>query len=143
LVGGQAHQEVQMDRDSGTPRHVGQHGTLVDPGFLLSPTLPSSPEIAQVAVALGVSPVQAIGLVVGVFCGVRQYRSEWRRLALWHIPAQTVERWAGWDGEPGRFMAVFKEVFCTDRERPDAIDTWAARVPRGRRVVVREVEAAR
>ena len=39
------------------------------------------------------------------------------------LPAEVIEEWAGWDGEPGLFDRAFRESFVTD----GVIDGWAER----------------
>jgi hypothetical protein len=69
------------------------------------------PDIHDLADALNVPVSQAVGLVV---CTLAKFPEHAPDGNLAQLRASLVERWAGWDGERGRFDAELRRIFLKD-----------------------------
>lgn len=69
------------------------------------------PDIHELADALNVRVAEAVGLVVGTLVRFPEHAPDGN---LAHLRDSLIERWAGWEGDRGRFAAELRRIFLTD-----------------------------
>jgi len=66
------------------------------------------PDIHRLADALGCPVTQSVGLVVLALTKFPEHAPDGN---LAQVPDSLIERWAGWDGERGKFAAALRQTF--------------------------------
>jgi hypothetical protein len=74
-------------------------------------------KVQRARTVLGLSTAEMVGLLVILWGEIAEHNP---RGEVHDIPAATLEEWAGWRGEPGRFAEIFLQMFTTD----GVIDSW-------------------
>lgn len=69
------------------------------------------PDIHELAEALDVRVAEAVGLVVGTLVRFPEHAPDGN---LAHLRDSLIERWAGWEGDRGRFATELRRIFLTD-----------------------------
>lgn len=69
------------------------------------------PDIHELADALGVRVSEAVGLVVSTLVKFPEHAPDGN---LTQLRDSLVERWAGWEGEKGRYAAELRRIFLTE-----------------------------
>lgn len=77
------------------------------------------PDIHELADALNVRVAEAVGLVVGTLVRFPEHAPDGN---LAHLRDSLIERWAGWEGERGRFATELRRIFLSDDQRWESWD---------------------
>jgi hypothetical protein len=75
----------------------------------VSTSITTDPALDRFAVQLGVSPLTAVGHVVGILCHLPAHAKDGN---LANVPDVTLEHWARWDGARGALAAAYRDEFC-------------------------------
>jgi hypothetical protein len=77
------------------------------------------PDIHELADALGVRVAEAVGLVVGTLVRFPEHAPDGN---LGPLRDTLIERWAGWEGDRGRFAIELRRIFLNDEGKWEAWD---------------------
>lgn len=69
------------------------------------------PDIHELAEAIDVRVAEAVGLVVGTLVRFPEHAPDGN---LGNLRDSLIERWAGWEGDRGRFATELRRIFLTD-----------------------------
>jgi hypothetical protein len=77
------------------------------------------PDIHELAEALGVRVAEAVGLVVGTLVRFPEHAPDGN---LAQLRDSLIERWAGWEGDRGKFAAELRRIFLSPEGKWESWD---------------------
>lgn len=98
---------------------------MAEPWIRVHANIAGKPVIGRAVEALGISPAEAIGLLVTFWGAVSQHATNG---VVAHLPDSQLERWAGWTRKRGKLAAFIRDAHLDEDGRVNEWDDYAGKL---------------